>query len=172
MDPLEFLANFRRAPIRSRHLLDSAKGEPCTLCIPGICNRDPATTVSCHVHDETFGMSEKADDCSTFHGCSACHRYLDTGAWLGKMSEADMLKLILRAIQRTMRNRILRGFMAVKLDKPPKPKAAKPRPPKAQRAKFGKGPPITNRSNWPKGRSLPPKKGTHNGPQPHPRDAR
>lgn len=143
--------NFRREPIRSRKLLDSAKGQPCDLQIPGICNHDPATTVSCHVRDESFGMGVKADDQSTFHGCSACHRFWDTGAYLGKMSEADMLRLVLRAIQRTMRNRIERGFMRIDLDKP-KPLAERKTPlrkPKELRAKVGPSRSLEGRSNWP-----------------------
>ena len=143
--------NFRREPIRSRHLLDSAAGQPCTLEVPGVCNHDPSTVVSCHVHDETFGFGEKADDCSTFHGCYACHAWLDQGQWIGKMDEAAVLRLVLRAIQRTMRNRILRGVMAVKLDKP-KPIAERktpPRKPKEMRAKVGPSRPLEGRSNWP-----------------------
>ncbi len=113
---MNVLANFRHEPIRSRKLLDSAKGQPCEIRIPGGCNHDPETTVSCHVHDDSFGMAQKADDSSTFHGCAACHSFLDTGAWLGKFTEAQMLRMILRAILRTLRNRIDRGFLPVDRD--------------------------------------------------------
>lgn len=148
--------NFKREPIRSRKLLDSAKGQPCTLEVPGVCNRDPATVVSCHVRDESFGMGVKADDQSSFHGCSACHAFWDTGSFIGRISEADMLRLVLRAIQRTTRNRIERGFMRIDLDQP-KPFAERktpPRKPKDLRTKIPVGKPLESRTDWPKGRKL------------------
>lgn len=111
------LANFRREPIRSRKLLDSAKGQPCTLEFVGVCNHNPETTVSCHITDESFGMGMKADDSSTVHGCSACHMFLDHG-WAGRITETERLQHILRAILRTTRNRIDRGLMVVSQDAP------------------------------------------------------
>lgn len=146
--------NFRREPIRSRKLLDSAKGQPCTLCVPGVCNRDPATTVSCHVHDESFGMGVKADDQSTFHGCYACHVFWDTGAWIGVIPEAEMLRMIVRALLRTLRNRIERGFVRIDEDKPSAPKAPKSRKPKELRTPVPSGRPLQSSSDWPKGRKL------------------
>lgn len=143
--------NFRREPIRSRKLLDSASGSPCTLQVPGVCNHDWSTTVSAHLHDETFGFGEKADDCSSAHLCSACHAWLDQGRWLGRMSESDMLRLVLRALQRTTRDRVLRNIMRVEFDAP-KPFAerkTKPRKPKDLRAKVSPGRPLESGSNWP-----------------------
>lgn len=57
----------------------SAKGEPCTLLIPGICNGDPATTVLCHSNrlEDGKGMGLKAPDTAAAFGCSACHDVLD-----------------------------------------------------------------------------------------------
>lgn len=142
---------FRREPIRSRKLLDSARGAECTMRVPGVCNCDWSTTVSAHIHDETFGMGEKADDCASVHACAACHAWLDQGLWLGTMSEADMLRLILRAMQRTVRDRILREIMRIDLDKP-KPFAERkttPRKPKDLRTKVGPSRPLESASNWP-----------------------
>lgn len=144
-------SNFRREPIRSRDLLDSARGAPCTMQVPGVCNHDWSTTVSAHIHDETFGFGEKADDCSSVHACAACHAWLDQGHWLGRMSEADMLRLVLRALQRTTRYRVMHGQMTVSLDAP-KPFAerkTKPRKPKDLRAKVSPGRPLESASNWP-----------------------
>lgn len=143
--------NFRREPVRSRKLLDSARGSPCTMQVSGVCNHDWSTTVSAHLHDETFGFGEKADDCSSAHLCSACHAWLDQGLWLGRMSEADMLRLLLRALQRTTRDRVLREIMRVDLDKP-KPFAERrsnERKPRDQRAPVGPGRPLQSGSNWP-----------------------
>lgn len=156
---------FRRKPIRSRALLDSAKGAPCTMQVPGVCNRDWSTTVSAHLHDDGFGMAEKADDCSTAHLCSACHAWLDQGHWLGKVSEAEMLRLVLRALQRTLRYRIEHKFMRIDLDKEVTfhDRPVKPRKPKDERAKVPAGRKLEGQSNWPKGRRIPSK----NNPRPH-----
>ena len=138
----------RVIPIRSRHLLDSAKGQPCDLRIPGVCNHDPETTVSCHVPDEAFGMGVKANDFATFHGCAACHQWLDRREWLGRMDREDVIWHVLRAFLRTLRNRIERGYLAIKLDAA-KTLVVKPRKPPAQRK------PIQQRNEWPVGRKIP-----------------
>ena len=108
------LDNQKRKPIRSKKLRNAAKGQPCTLALPTICNHNPETTVLAHLHDETFGRGIKADDTSAIHLCSDCHRALDlhqTG-----LNDATLFKLLLRAIQRTIRNLVMRGIMVVPLD--------------------------------------------------------
>lgn len=106
--------NFRREPIRSRKLLDSAKGQPCDLNF-AVCNHDPETTVSAHIHDESFGGGRKADDTSTIHSCANCHMFLDHG-WAGKIEWSVVQFHIIRGLQRTLRNRIDRGIVIVPLD--------------------------------------------------------
>lgn len=137
----------RREPIRSRKLLDSAKGQPCTLEFVGVCNHNPETTVSCHIHDETFAAAMKADDTATVHGCSACHVYMDQGGWIGHISQTVLLRTILRAVFRTMRNRIERGLMIVPLDPEQlhHDKSTPPRKPPAERKKIPQRP-----TEWPK----------------------
>jgi len=57
----------------------SARGQECTIRIPGVCNFDPATTVLCHSNAlaDGKGMGIKAaDDCAAY-GCSACHDLVD-----------------------------------------------------------------------------------------------
>jgi hypothetical protein len=68
---------------RDRKLLDLARGAPCMLRIPDVCNNDPATTVACHSNNITHGhgTSCKAHDCYFSLGCSACHSALDQGAY-------------------------------------------------------------------------------------------
>lgn len=147
---------FRREPIRSRQLLDSANGQPCTMEVPGICNQDSSTVVSAHIRDETFGMAQKADDCSSVHACFCCHTWLDQAQWLGKMAEVEVLRIIIRAIQRTIRNRVLRGFIPIKMDpvKPAAERKIKPRKPKDQRTKVSPSKPLAGRSSLPTGRRL------------------
>ncbi len=64
----------RMTPIRR-----AAQGEECTLALPGICNRDPATVVLCHSNSlaDGKGMGLKAPDTAACFGCSACHDVLD-----------------------------------------------------------------------------------------------
>lgn len=69
----------RKPPIRSRRLRESARGQQCTYQIPGVCNHDPATTVPCHVPDDsgTGKMGGKSDDWLITFGCSDCHSVID-----------------------------------------------------------------------------------------------
>jgi hypothetical protein len=66
----------------------AARGQDCTLTIPGVCNRDPASTVLCHSNSlaDGKGMGLKAPDTEACFGCSSCHDVLDgrrpRPAWL------------------------------------------------------------------------------------------
>jgi hypothetical protein len=64
----------RMTPIRR-----AARGQDCTLRIPGACNYDPATTVLCHSNwlADGKGMGLKAPDDRAAFGCSGCHDVLD-----------------------------------------------------------------------------------------------
>ena len=54
-----------------------AKGRPCMIREPGICNRDDSTTVLCHLNGA--GMALKSDDRHGAWGCSSCHSWVDGG---------------------------------------------------------------------------------------------
>lgn len=104
----------KHTPIRSKKLRSAARGQPCTGNFPGICNYDPETVVLAHLHDETFGMGMKADDTSAIHLCSDCHRAYDlhkTG-----LDDATLNAMIVRALQRTIRNLTMRKVIIVPLD--------------------------------------------------------
>lgn len=141
--------NFRREPIRSRDYLDGAKDQTCLFQIPGVCIGGPA--VSCHLHDETFGRSRKADDVSVGDGCPACHDLMDGRN--GVLSREDWLFYALRALQRTIRRRIEQGLLRLKLDvvKPASERPTPPRKPKSERKAIpAGGRPIPQRQNpWP-----------------------
>lgn len=64
----------KMTPIRK-----AARNQECTLQFPGICNRDPATTVLCHSNSlaDGKGIGLKAPDEKACFGCSACHDVLD-----------------------------------------------------------------------------------------------
>ncbi len=126
----------RREPIRSAKLREAARGEECTLQIFGCCVGGTETTVLAHLHDETFGFGEKADDTSAVFACFGCHDEIDGRT--RKTNGADLTWYKLRALQRTIRRLVERGIMSVKLDAP-KPfaeRTVKPRPPKSERAKI------------------------------------
>lgn len=57
----------------------AARGEECTLMIPGVCNRDPTTTVLAHSNRlaDGKGMGLKAPDTAACFACHACHDVLD-----------------------------------------------------------------------------------------------
>ncbi len=63
--------------IRSKKITQSAKGENCTLRIPGICNHNPETVVFAHVHTKFSGMGAKSNDIHGFYCCSECHSAYD-----------------------------------------------------------------------------------------------
>lgn len=64
----------KMTPIRK-----AARGQDCTINIPGVCNFNPETTVLCHDNrlSSGKGMGLKAPDEQACFGCSACHDVLD-----------------------------------------------------------------------------------------------
>jgi hypothetical protein len=61
-------------------LSELARGEPCQIRLPGICNHNVETTVLCHVRlIGVSAMSLKAPDILAAWGCSACHEACDRG---------------------------------------------------------------------------------------------
>ena len=60
------------------NLRKAARGRDCTIRIPGVCNRDPDTSVLCHKNGA--GMALKEDDRIAAIGCSDCHAAVDRKA--------------------------------------------------------------------------------------------
>lgn len=72
-------ARMKASRPKSTPIRQSARGEDCTLMIPGVCNWQPETVVLCHsnrLHDGK-GMGLKAPDTEACYGCAACHDVLD-----------------------------------------------------------------------------------------------
>lgn len=85
----------KMTPIRK-----AARGQDCTLRIPGVCNYNPETTVLCHSPylASGRGMCLKAPDTEACFGCSACHDRLDRRApWPSWMTEFKMEGAFIRA---------------------------------------------------------------------------
>lgn len=103
--------------IESKKWTQASEDQCCALQIPGICNYNNETTVPCHLPSEIKGMAYKSDDISIVDGCTACHAAID-GDWEkatnGIYKPVDKLFFMLRALQRTLRNRHERGILVIK----------------------------------------------------------
>ena len=88
---------------RNPHLLAMAKGKPCLMQVPGVCNNNPETTVAAHSNSHEHGKAgaRKADDCYSVWACYACHAWLDQGQGAQNRKVADELFKAAWARQRT-----------------------------------------------------------------------
>lgn len=67
------------------NLRNYARGMPCMIRIPGVCNCRPDTTVLCHLRMSGIsGMGLKANDLLAAWGCSACHSWADSNGDEGR----------------------------------------------------------------------------------------
>lgn len=131
--------------IRSKALTRSAKGQPCRLRLPGICNGNPETTVWAHVNSFGKGMGIKTHDLLGFPACSDCHAAYDQGKDRSQYT-GDAFRALCETLVALWRD----GMLKVPQDAP-KPSHERPVPkrkPKAERA------PIQSRTEWPKGRKI------------------
>lgn len=94
---------------RSKKLRDSARGQECTLRIPGVCNFNPETTVLAHIACGQKGMGLKSPDNMAVFACSCCHDVLD-GRAKGDLTDADKL----RALAETQGFWLRNGHMTIK----------------------------------------------------------
>lgn len=104
----------RQPPIRSPKYISSANGQPCTLCIVGVCTGDTETTVFAHIRDDHTGRSQKASDTSGADACKDCHTIFD-GTEGRTLSRDDWMFYALRGLQRTYENRVRRGIAVIPL---------------------------------------------------------
>lgn len=138
--------------IRSKKILNHAKGQQCTLRFDDCCNHNSETVVAAHIRDRHKGMGTKASDFSIVFACSDCHRYLDEyGDKLGRLFPHED---VMRAFQETLEILIRDGIIVIPQDLPPRPKRTKPRKLKGQRAplrsrkEFGPGRPMQSRNDF------------------------
>ena len=75
----------------------SAKGQPCQVRIPGVCNFDDSTTVLAHLNGG--GMGLKRNDIHGAFCCSSCHDVLDGRATLPKSLYVKRAEDLLRDIK-------------------------------------------------------------------------
>ena len=94
----------KRKPWRSKAYTDAARGQPCTVC-----GAENSTIVFCHLNESWAGKgwAQKADDFAGFDGCNKCHMRYDLPHELERLQDWE----ILRAMYRTIRNRLDRGIL-------------------------------------------------------------
>lgn len=81
----------------STKLRGSARGQRCTIGVPGVCNHNPETTVLAHAPSEFKGMGLKGPDYWAAFACSACHEHLDHN----RLMKSDAALYWLSGIHRT-----------------------------------------------------------------------
>ena len=89
---------------------NAARGQPCTLRIPGICSGNPEQTVGAHLRMfGAAGVGQKPDDLHMVDACAACHSALDDRSrWADLALGYDD---ILRALIETQRRRRAAGLI-------------------------------------------------------------
>lgn len=97
---------------RSKKLTDSARNQDCTICIYGVCNKNPEATVWCHSNQTIHGkgMGIKAHDCFGAFGCSSCHAEIDQGRNLTRDEKLNYMDM---ARDRTLLKLWQQGFLKV-----------------------------------------------------------
>lgn len=96
----------------SRALRDSARGQPCQVRIPGVCNNDPATTILAHINGG--GMGTKVSDLFGAFCCSSCHDLVDSRV-RHKIYSGDDIELMHRqGVQRTQQYFLDSGLVELK----------------------------------------------------------
>lgn len=94
----------------SKKLRDSARGQDCTLRLPGVCNFNPETTVLAHLPCGHKGVGMKGPDMIAVFACSACHDRLDFRARGGDIDASDLL----RALAETQMRWVAMGLLKIK----------------------------------------------------------
>lgn len=125
--------------IRSRKILNHAKGQPCQLALPGFCANETETTVFAHLNGAAYGKGAgvKAHDIAGFFACHKCHMAYDLHEYTITGEE------LLRAVIGTWLILIRDGLIILPLDAP-KPSAVKPRKPKSERKSI-----PARKTEWP-----------------------
>lgn len=95
---------------KSNKLRASARGQDCTLRVPGRCNFNPETTVLAHLPCGQKGMGMKSPDNMAVFACSSCHDLLDGRAQGEPIDYQD----VLRALAETQSIWLRDGLMTIK----------------------------------------------------------
>lgn len=91
-----------------KNLRKAARGRECQIRIPGVCNRNPETSVLCHLNGA--GLALKSDDRHAAIGCSSCHDAVDFRV-ITDYDECEIKLMFLEAVIRTQKIWISEGLM-------------------------------------------------------------
>ena len=92
-------------------LRKAARGQPCLIRVPGVCNGNPETTVLCHVRMIGIsGYGLKAPDLIAALGCSSCHDFVDNRRHPANTYE-NRRQLLLEGMARTLNHWITTGVI-------------------------------------------------------------
>lgn len=85
-----------------RKITDSARGETCTIRLPGHCTHNPETVVFCHLDKIRFnkgiGIKAKSGKLDLgAYGCSGCHRAIH-----GEKTEHDYRDVYIAHLEGTI----------------------------------------------------------------------
>lgn len=97
-------------------LTDLARGEPCQVRIPGICNGNPETTVAAHYRLAGLcgvGMKPHAILCA--HACSSCHDAIDGRTGTGDYTRAELRLAHAEAVMRTIDKLVREGRIEIRV---------------------------------------------------------
>ena len=100
--------------IRSKKYLQSARGQDCTIQIPGVCNHDSSTVVAAHSNRQKHGkgMGQKSHDIFVAWSCSNCHSAID-GHLNTTYSAVDLYDFWVRGFERTLVKAIEEGLITL-----------------------------------------------------------
>ena len=76
-----------------KKITDSARGESCTVRLPGICNYDNNTVIFAHINGVRYGHGIGIKTQLGAYACSSCHDVLDGRTKRPDGMETDYLKL-------------------------------------------------------------------------------
>lgn len=100
--------------VRSDLIMAAARGMPCSLRLPGICNHDNSTTVTAHLPGIGKSMGSKVSDLHSAYACFACHTAIDTFGWEKRgLTAAMVLDAMLRGHCETQSWMIHMGVIVV-----------------------------------------------------------
>lgn len=85
------------------NLRKRARGKPCLVRIPYICNNDSDTVVLAHIRvPGTAGIGQKPCDLAGVYACSDCHDVIDGRVMVPNLSKPELKAMILDGLCRTL----------------------------------------------------------------------
>lgn len=100
----------KRQRYENKKILQSAKGESCSLRFEG-CKNDKETVVWCHSPFEHSGMAQKSDDFIGCYGCHHCHDILDGRKFHQNYNDVARFWHFHQAMKRSLRKLFDKGIL-------------------------------------------------------------